>query len=57
MLGTQEILVIALIVLLLFAGKKIPRDMKGLGSVVEDLKTIYPKATFKEAFSIYRHKI
>lgn len=25
----------------------------GLGSVVEDLKTIYPNATFKEAFSIY----
>ena len=29
----------------------------GLGSVVEDLKTIYPKATFKEAFSIYGHEI
>ena len=28
----------------------------GLGSVVEDLKTIYPKATFKEAFSIYGHE-
>lgn len=25
----------------------------GLGSVVEDLKTLYPNATFKEAFSIY----
>lgn len=25
----------------------------GLGNVVEDLKTIYPNATFKEAFSIY----
>lgn len=29
----------------------------GLGSIVEDLKTIYPKATFKEAFSIYGHEI
>ena len=29
----------------------------GLGSVVEELKTIYPKATFKEAFSIYGHEI
>ena len=28
----------------------------GLGSVVEDLKTIYPKATFKEAFCIYGHE-
>ena len=28
----------------------------GLGSVVEDLKSIYPKATFKEAFSIYGHE-
>lgn len=25
----------------------------GLGSVVEDLKSLYPNATFKEAFSIY----
>lgn len=29
----------------------------GLGSVVEDLKSIYPNATFKEAFSIYGHEI
>lgn len=28
----------------------------GLGSVVEDLKNIYPNATFKEAFSIYGHE-
>lgn len=28
----------------------------GLGSIVENLKTIYPKATFKEAFSIYGHE-
>ena len=28
----------------------------GLGSVVEDLKHIYPNATFKEAFSIYGHE-
>ena len=30
-LGMQEIIVIALIVLLLFGGKKIPELMKGLG--------------------------
>ena len=28
----------------------------GLGSVVEDLKAIYPQATFKKAFSIYGHE-
>ena len=28
----------------------------GLGSVVEDLKKLYPNATFKEAFSIYGHE-
>ena len=31
-IGTQELLFIALIVLLLFGGKKIPELMKGLGS-------------------------
>ena len=30
-IGTQELLVIVLIVLLLFGGKKIPELMKGLG--------------------------
>ncbi len=28
----------------------------GLGYVVEDLKKLYPNATFKEAFSIYGHE-
>ena len=28
----------------------------GLGSVVEDLKSVYSNATFKEAFSIYGHE-
>ena len=30
-IGTQEILLIAIIILLLFGGKKIPELMKGLG--------------------------
>lgn len=34
----QEILVIALIVLLLFGGKKIPELMKGLGQGVKSFK-------------------
>ena len=37
-LGLQEILVIALIVLLLFGGKKIPELMKGLGKGVRSFK-------------------
>lgn len=37
-LGMSEILVIALIVLLLFGGKKIPELMKGLGKGVKSFK-------------------
>ena len=37
-LGMQEVLVIALIVLLLFGGKKIPELMKGLGIGVKSFK-------------------
>ena len=38
MLGTQEILIIALVVLLLFGGKKIPELMKGMGKGVKSFK-------------------
>ena len=37
-IGMPEILVIALIVLLLFGGKKIPELMKGLGKGVKSFK-------------------
>ena len=37
-IGFQEIIVIALIVLLLFGGKKIPELMKGLGKGVKSFK-------------------
>ena len=37
-LGMQEILLIALIFLLLFGGKKIPELMKGLGKGVKSFK-------------------
>ena len=37
-LGMQEILLIALVVLLLFGGKKIPELMKGLGKGVKSFK-------------------
>ena len=38
MLGTSEIIVIALVVLLLFGGKKIPELMRGLGKGVMSFK-------------------
>lgn len=38
MVGTQELLLIALVILLLFGGKKIPELMKGLGKGVKSFK-------------------
>lgn len=38
MIGTQEIIIIAVIILLLFGGKKIPELMKGLGKGVKSFK-------------------
>lgn len=38
MIGTQEIILIVLVVLLLFGGKKIPELMKGLGKGVRSFK-------------------
>ncbi len=37
-LGTGEIIVIALIVLLLFGGKKIPELMRGIGKGIRNFK-------------------
>ena len=37
-LGVKEILVIAVIILLLFGGKKIPELMKGIGSGIKEFK-------------------
>lgn len=36
--GGQEILIIAIIVLLLFGGRKIPELMRGLGSGIKEFK-------------------
>ncbi|KIA91212.1 preprotein translocase [Pedobacter kyungheensis] len=38
MLGTPEIIIIAVVVLLLFGGKKIPELMRGLGKGVKEFK-------------------
>lgn len=37
-IGTGEIIIIALVVLLIFGGKKIPELMKGLGKGVKSFK-------------------
>lgn len=37
-LGMQELLIVALLVLLLFGGKKIPELMRGLGKGVKSFK-------------------
>ena len=37
-LGTGEIIIIALVVLLLFGGKKLPEMMRGLGQGVREFK-------------------
>ena len=37
-LGGQEVLIIALILLLLFGGRKIPELMKGLGKGIKEFK-------------------
>ena len=37
-LGTGEIVIIAIVVLLLFGGKKIPELMKGIGKGVKNVK-------------------
>ena len=38
MIGTTEIIVIALVILLLFGGAKIPQLMKGLGKGIHEYK-------------------
>lgn len=38
LIGTQELLIIALVLLLLFGGKKIPELMRGLGKGVKNFK-------------------
>jgi len=37
-LGTGEIIIIAIVVLLLFGGKKIPELMKGIGKGIKNFK-------------------
>ena len=37
-IGTTELIIIALIIILLFGGKKIPEFIKGLGEAIREFK-------------------
>ncbi|MFO7977370.1 MAG: twin-arginine translocase TatA/TatE family subunit [Bacteroidales bacterium] len=49
MIGTQEILIIFIIVLLLFGGRKIPELMRGLGKGMKEFKTAQKEDSEEEA--------
>ena len=50
-IGSQEIIIIAVIILLLFGGRKIPELMRGLGSGIKEFKAA-AKEEAKEKSSI-----
>lgn len=47
-LGAQEIILLALVVLLIFGGKKIPELMKGIGQGVKSFKSGIKEGTDDE---------
>lgn len=49
MLSTWQIVVIVLVILLLFGGKKIPELMKGLGSGIKEFKDATKEDTDKKS--------
>lgn len=48
-LGGWEILIVVLVILLLFGGRKIPELMKGLGSGIKEFKDATKEADDKKA--------
>lgn len=56
MLGTWEIILIALIILLIFGGKKIPELMKGIGKGVRSFKDGVEGKTEKEEAEVKDEK-
>lgn len=56
MLGTWEIILIALIILLIFGGKKIPELMRGIGKGVRSFKDGVEGKTDKEDAEIKEEK-
>ena len=51
-IGTQEIIIIAVIILLLFGGRKIPELMRGLGSGIKEFKQAAKEEEPKDNSSI-----
>ena len=51
-IGTQEILIIAVIILVLFGGRKIPELMRGLGSGIKEFKQAAKEEQPKDSSSI-----
>ena len=56
MLGTWEIILIALVILLIFGGKKIPELMKGIGKGVRSFKDGVEGKTDKEGAEVKDEK-
>ena len=54
-IGSQEIIIIGIIILLLFGGRKIPELMRGLGSGIKEFKDA-SKEDSKEAIDTERDK-
>ena len=54
-IGSQEIIIIAVIILLLFGGRKIPELMRGLGSGIKEFKAA-AKEDVQEKSSIESNK-
>lgn len=48
-IGTTEVLVIALVILVVFGGKKIPEFFKGLGDAVREFKKASKDVVEKES--------
>ena len=51
-IGTNEIIIIAVIILLLFGGRKIPELMRGLGSGIKEFKQAAKEEEPKDNSSI-----
>ena len=54
-IGSQEIIIIGIIILLLFGGRKIPELMRGLGSGIKEFKDASKDAS-KDAIDTKRDK-
>lgn len=54
-IGSQEIIIIAVIILLLFGGRKIPELMRGLGSGIKEFKQASKEEKNQDSKSAEKH--